>query len=147
MHATSKILEITIQSKEIHNEIAMLESKALIYKFLRVRLHPNMIKACMNHSCKVNGEISLRFYSNGYFLALFTCETDKDIAFEVGPWFHGREGIFMKPWHTGFNLEEESPSMALVWICMPNLSSNCGRRIFFAIGDSLGSYMGVAYKT
>ncbi|KAH9291319.1 hypothetical protein KI387_043490, partial [Taxus chinensis] len=65
----------------------------------------------------------------------------RELIFQGGPWFFGRAGLFMKPWHTMFKAEE-LPSVAPVWVRLFGLPAEYwNQHVFMEIGNSLGTYM------
>lgn len=56
---------------------------------------------------------------NDYFQVVFSCLSDKNKVFEGGPYFYNQVGLFIKPWHVGFNPTEELPSRVPVWVRLP----------------------------
>ena len=48
--------------------------------------------------------------ANSYFMVIFSNIADHNRAFEGGPYFYNQVGLFINPWHVGFNSAEEMPS-------------------------------------
>ena len=58
---------------------------------------------------------------NNYLFVIFSCMVDRNRAFEGGPYFFNQVGLFIKPWHMGFNLAKEIPSWVPIWVYLPRL--------------------------
>lgn len=68
--------------------------------------------------------------------------------FEGGPYFYNQIGLFIKPWHVGFNLTEELPSRVLVWIRLPWFPLEFWREdIFNLVAAQLGKPIGPSSQT
>ena len=85
---------------------------------------------------------------NNYFLVIFSCMVDRNRAFEGGPYFLNQVGLFIKPWHMGFNSAEETPSRVPMWIHLPRLPLEFWRDdILHSISLLLGKPVGAATQT
>ena len=74
--------------------------------------------------------------------------SDRNKVFEGGPYFYNQVGLFIKPWHVGFNPTEELPSRVPVWVRLPWLPLEFWREdIFNLIASQLGKPMGPSRQT
>jgi hypothetical protein len=86
--------------------------------------------------------------ANNYFLVIFSCMVDRNRAFEGGPYFFNQVGLFIKPWHTGFNSADEIPSQVPVWVRLPRLPLEYWKEdILHSISLLLGKPVGAATQT
>ena len=67
------------------------------------------------------GDMEIILAANNYFLVIFSCMEDRNREFEGGWYFFNKVGLFIKPWHMGFNLVEETPSWVPMWVRLPRL--------------------------
>ena len=59
------------------------------------------------------------------FMVTFTYMADFNRVFEGRPYFYNQVGLFVKPWHVGFNPSEELPNWILVWVWLPIFPIEC----------------------
>ncbi|XP_059070653.1 uncharacterized protein LOC131860283 [Cryptomeria japonica] len=86
--------------------------------------------------------------ANNYFLVVFPYMVDRNRVFEGGPYFFNQVGLFIKPWHVGFNSVEELPSRVPVWVRLPRLPLEFWRDdILHSISLLLGKPIGSARQT
>ena len=85
---------------------------------------------------------------NNYFLVNFSCMSDRNRVFEGGPYFYNSVGLFVKPWHPGFNSAEDLPSRVPVWIRLPRLPLEFWREdILRQIAAVLGKPTAIAHQS
>lgn len=60
--------------------------------------------------------MELMVATNNYFVVVFFNMANRNRVFEGGPYFYNHVGLFIKPWHMGFNIAEEFLSRVLVWV-------------------------------
>lgn len=65
--------------------------------------------------------------ANNYFMVTFNCMEDHNKVFEGGSYFYNQAGLFIKPWHVGFNPSEELPNRVPVWVRLPHFPMECCR--------------------
>lgn len=75
-----------------------------------------MLESWARRVWNLKGDMEIILVANNYFLVIFSSMSDKNRAFEGGPYFFNQFGLFIKPWHMGFNSAEEIPSRVLVWV-------------------------------
>ena len=86
--------------------------------------------------------------ANNYFMVSFSSMSDRNKVFEGGPYFFNQVGLFIKPWHIGFNFVEEIPSRVPVWVRLPWLPLEFWREdILHSISLLLGKPVGSATQT
>ena len=86
--------------------------------------------------------------TNSYFMVIFSNIVDHNSVFEGGPYFYNQVGLFIKPWHVGFNSAEEMPSRVPVWVRLPCLPLEFWREdILHKIASLLGKLAAVATQT
>ena len=133
---------VKLDMGNIQTGIEDLEKRGLICRFVGFRPSLPAFKVWAAKSWKTKGELQISIYPNGYFLVLFANNEDREKTFQGGPWFFGRAGLFMKPWHTKFKAEEEIPSVAPVWVRLFGLPIEFWNpSVFSSIGNSLGTFM------
>ena len=93
----------------------------------------------------LEGDMEILLAANNYFMVIFSSLSDRNKAFEGGPYFFNQVGLFIKPWNMGFNLAKEIPSQVLVLIHLPRLSLEFWREdIVHSISLLLGKLVGLA---
>ena len=86
--------------------------------------------------------------ASNYFMVIFSNMTNRNKVFEGGPYFFNRVGLFIKPWHIGFNFAKEIPSQVPVWVRLPQLPLEFWREdILHSISLLLGKPVGSATQT
>ena len=94
------------------------------------------------------GDMEILLVANNYFMVIFSSLSDRNKAFEGGPYFFNQVGLSIKPWHMGFNSAEEIPSQVPVWIHLPRLPLEFWREdILHSISLLLGKLVGSATQT
>ena len=85
---------------------------------------------------------------NSYFFVVFSCMFDHDHVFEGGPYFYNHVGLFVKPWHSGFNSAQDLPSTVPVWVRLPRLPLEfwC-EDILRQIATLLGKMIAIAHQS
>ncbi|KAH9326114.1 hypothetical protein KI387_006292, partial [Taxus chinensis] len=67
---------------------------------------------------------------------------NQDTIFQGEPWFFGRAGQFMKPWHPMFKPDERIPLVAPIWVRLFGLPAEYWHQnVFMAIDNILGTFM------
>jgi len=67
------------------------------------------------------GDMEILLVANNYFMVIFASLSDRYKAFEGDPYFFNQVGLFIKPWHMGYNWAEEIPSQAPMSIHLSRL--------------------------
>ncbi|XP_057828729.1 uncharacterized protein LOC131039916 [Cryptomeria japonica] len=85
---------------------------------------------------------------NNYFMVTFNCMEDRNRVFEGGPYFYNQVGLFITPWHAGFNPLEELPNRVPIWVRLPCLPVECCREdVLRMIAALLGKPVGSSSQT
>ncbi|XP_059073110.1 uncharacterized protein LOC131873945 [Cryptomeria japonica] len=106
------------------------------------------LEAWIRCSWQVDEDMDIMLARNNYFLVVFSCMSHHDRVFEEGPYFYNRVGLFVKPFHLGFNSVEDLPSSVLVWICLPRLYLEFWREdILHQIAALLGKPAAIAHES
>ena len=86
--------------------------------------------------------------ANNFFMVTFTCMADRNSVFEGGPYFYNQVGLFVKPWHAGFNPSEELPNRVPVWVRLPRFPIECCREdVLHMLASMLGKPVGPSTQT
>ena len=112
---------LVIQPEQISEDVEYWKNHALICKFLGLRLSLPVLDSWVRRVWNPEGNMEIVLAANNYFLVIFSCMSDRNRAFEGGPYFFNQVGLFIKPWHMGFNSAEEIPSRVPVWVQLPRL--------------------------
>lgn len=94
------------------------------------------------------GEMEIMLLANNYFMVTFNCMEDRNRVFEGVLYFYNQVGIFIKPWHAGFNPSEELPNRVPVWVRLPRLPVECCREdVLQMLTTLLGRPVGSSLQT
>ena len=86
--------------------------------------------------------------ANNFFMVTFICMADCNRVFEGGPYFYNQVGLFVKPWHAGFNPSEELPNQVPVWVRLPRFPIECCREdVLHMLASMLGKLVGPSTQT
>ncbi|XP_057862492.2 uncharacterized protein LOC131070841 [Cryptomeria japonica] len=86
--------------------------------------------------------------ANKFFMVTFICLADHNRVFEGGPYFYNQVGLFVKPWHAGFNPSEELPNQVPVWVRLPRFPIECCREdVLQMLAMKLGKPVGPSTQT
>ncbi|XP_057868067.2 uncharacterized protein LOC131075253 [Cryptomeria japonica] len=78
----------------------------------------------------------------------FSSISDRNRVFEGGPYFYNHVGLFIKPWHSGFNATKDLPTRVPVWVRLPWLLLEFWREdILLRIAALLGKPAAIAQNT
>ena len=136
---------LVIPPEQVSEDVEYWSNHALICKFLGLRLSLPVLDSWARRVWNPEGDMEILLAANKYFMVIFSCMSDRNKAFEGGPYFFNRVGLFVKPWHTGFNSAEEIPSRVPVWVRLPILTLEFWREdILHSISMLLGKLVGSA---
>ncbi|XP_059076363.1 uncharacterized protein LOC131875739 [Cryptomeria japonica] len=139
---------LIIQPEQVSEDVDYWCNHALICKFLGLRLSLPVLESWARRVWNPEGDMEIILAANNYFLVIFSNLMDRNRAFEGGPYFFNQVGLFIKPWHMGFNSAEEIPSRVPVWIRLPRLPLEFWREdILHSISLLLGKPVGSASQT
>ncbi|XP_057851710.2 uncharacterized protein LOC131061871 [Cryptomeria japonica] len=94
------------------------------------------------------GEMEIMMLENNYFMLTFNCMEVCNRVFEGGPYFYNQVGLFIKPWHAGFNPSEELPNKVVVWVHLPCVPMECYRGdVLRMLAALLGKPVGSSTQT
>ena len=92
--------------------------------------------------------MEIMLLANNYFMVPFNCIADKNRVFEGGPYFYNKVGLFIKPWHAGFNPIEELPNRVPVWVHFLRFSVECCREdVLHLLAPVLGNPVETSSQT
>ena len=78
-----------------------------------------MLESWAHQIWNLEGDMEILLAAKNYFMVIFSNMIDKNKVFEGGPYFFNQVGLFIKPWHIGFNSAEEILSRVPVWVQLP----------------------------
>ena len=105
---------LVIQLEQIFEDVEYWGKHALICKFLGLRLSLPVLESWTYWIWNPEGDMEILLAANNYFMVIFSNMIDRNKVFKGGPYFFNKVGLFIKPWHIGFNSAEEIPSQVLV---------------------------------
>jgi hypothetical protein len=139
---------LIIQPEQVSEDVEYWQNHALICKFLGLRLSLPVLNSWAHRVWNPEGDMEIILAANNYFLVIFSCMADRNRAFEGGPYFFNQVGLFIKPWHMGFNSADEIPSQVPVWVRLPRLPLEYWKEdILHSISLLLGKPVGAATQT
>ncbi|XP_059065981.1 uncharacterized protein LOC131857427 [Cryptomeria japonica] len=139
---------LVIQPEQVSKDVDYWCRHALICKFLGLRLSLPVLESWARRVWNPEGDLEILLAANNYFLVIFSSMSDRNRAFEGGPYFFNQVGLFIKPWHMGFNSAEEIPSRVPVWVRLPRLPLEFWQEdILHSISLLLGKPVGSASQT
>lgn len=139
---------LVVQSESIAEDIEYYCNHVLICKFLGMRVSLAFLDNWIRKTWNPEGDFDILMAANNFFMVDFSCASDRNRAFEGGPYFYNQVGLFIKPWHAGFNSAKELPSRVPVWVRLPRLPLECWRSdILQSIALLLGRPIGPSQQT
>ncbi|XP_057836070.2 uncharacterized protein LOC131046358 [Cryptomeria japonica] len=139
---------LVISPESVHEDIAYWSQHVLICKFLGIRIPLSALESWIRRTWHVEGDFDLLVAANGYFMVDFSSISDRNRVFEGGPYFYNHVGLFIKPWHSGFNATEDLPTRVPVWVRLPWLPLEFWREdILLRIAALLGKPAAIAHNT
>lgn len=116
---------------------------SLYCKFLGLKISLQFLDMWAQKTWMLEGEMEIHLLENNYFMVTFDCLDDQNRVFEGGPYFYNQVGLFIKPWHVGFNLVEELLNQVPVWVPLPRLLVECWREdVLYLLASKLGKPVG-----
>ncbi|XP_059076623.1 uncharacterized protein LOC131875916 [Cryptomeria japonica] len=139
---------LVISPESVQEDIAYWSQHVLICKFLGIRIPLSALESWIRRTWHVEGDFDLLVAANGYFMVDFSSISDRNRVFEGGPYFYNHVGLFIKPWHSGFNATEDIPTRVPVWVRLPWLPLEFWREdILLRIAALLGKPVAIAQNT
>ena len=94
----------------IAKDIEYYSKHSLYCKFLGPGVSLQFLETWAWRIWEPEGEMEVMLFKNKFFMVTFICLADRNRVFEGEPYFHKQVGLFIKPWHAGFNPSEELPN-------------------------------------
>lgn len=139
---------LVLSPELVQEDFSYWTQHVLICKFLSIRVSLSALESWMRSTWQVEGDFDILVAGNGFFLVDFSCISDRNRVFEGGPYFFNQVGLFIKPWHGGFNAAEDLPSRVPVWVRLPWLPLEFWREdILQQIAALLGKSVAIAQNT
>lgn len=96
----------------------------------------------------LEGEMEVMLLANNFSMVTFNCMADHNRVFEGGPYFYNQVGLFVKPWHAGFNSSEELPNQVSVWVQLPRFPIEyCREDVLHMIALMIKNLVGPSTQT
>lgn len=119
--------KLVIPFEMIAEDVEYYSKHSLYCKFLGLRVSLQFLENWAQKVWEPEGEMEVTLLANNFFMVTFLCMADRNRVFEGGPYFYNQVGLFVKPWHTGFNPSEELPNRVPVWVRLPRFPIECCR--------------------
>ncbi|XP_059076969.1 uncharacterized protein LOC131876167 [Cryptomeria japonica] len=140
--------KFVVPPEMITDDIDYYSNHSLYCKFLGMRVSLQFLELWAQRTWEPVGEMEIMLLANNYFMVTFNCIADRNKVFEGGPYFHNNVGLFIKPWHAGFNPAEELPNRIPVWVRLPRLPVDCCREdVLLLLALLLGKPVGTSSQT
>ncbi|XP_059068347.1 uncharacterized protein LOC131858890 [Cryptomeria japonica] len=140
--------KVVVPVEMIADDVEYYSHHSLYCKFLGMRVSLQFLEVWAQRTWEPEGEMEIMLLANSYFMVTFYCTADRNRVFEGGPYFHNKVGLFIKPWHAGFNPAEELPNCVPVWVRLPRLSIECCREdVLHLLASVLGKPVGISSQT
>ena len=140
--------KLVIPVAMIAEDVEYFSNHSLYCKFLGLRVSLQFLEAWARRTWELEGEMEIMLLANNYFMVTFNCTADRNRVFEGGPYFYNKVGLFVKPWHVGFNPAEELPNRVPVWVRLPRLPVECCREdVLHLLASVIGNPIGTASQT
>ncbi|XP_057834982.2 uncharacterized protein LOC131045412 [Cryptomeria japonica] len=132
----------------IAEDVEYYSKHSLYCKFLGLRVSLQFLENWAQKVWEPEGEMEVTLLANNFFMVTFLCMADRNRVFEGGPYFYNQVGLFVKPWHVGFNPSEELPNRVLVWVRLPRFPIECCREdVLHMLASMLGKPVGPSSQT
>ncbi|XP_057817558.2 uncharacterized protein LOC131030678 [Cryptomeria japonica] len=119
--------KLVIPFEMIAEDVEYYSKHSLYCKFLGLRVSLQFLENWAQKVWEPEGEMEVTLLVNNFFMVTFLCMADRNRVFESGPYFYNQVGLFVKPWHAGFNPSEELPNRVPVWVRLPKFPIECCR--------------------
>ncbi|XP_059066210.1 uncharacterized protein LOC131857552 [Cryptomeria japonica] len=140
--------KFVVPPKMIADDIDYYSNHSLYCNFLGMRVSLQFLELWAQRTWEPVGEMEIMLLANNYFMVTFNCIADRNKVFEGGPYFHNKVGLFIKPWHAGFNPAEELPNHVPVWVRLPRLPVECCQEdVLLLLALLLGKPVGTLSQT
>ena len=140
--------KLIVSAEMIADDVEYYSHHSLYCKFLGMRVSLQFLEVWARRTWDPEGEMEIMLLANSYFMVTFNCIADRNRVFEGGPYFHNKTGLFIKPWHAGFNPAEELPNRVPVWVRLPRFLIECCREdVLHLLASVLGKPIGTSSQT
>ena len=89
-------LILVIQPEQVSEDVEYWNNHALICKFLGLRLSLPVLDSWARRVWNPEGDMEILVAANNYFMVIFSSISDRNRAFEGGPYFFNQVGLFIK---------------------------------------------------
>ncbi|XP_059066214.1 uncharacterized protein LOC131857556 [Cryptomeria japonica] len=132
----------------IAEDVEYYSKHSLYCKFLGLRVSLQFLENWAQKVWEPEGEMEVTLLANNFFMVTFLCMANRNRVFEGGPYFYNQVGLFVKPWHAGFNPSEELPNRVPVWVRLPRFPIECCREdVLHMLASMLGKLVGPSSQT
>jgi hypothetical protein len=140
--------KLVIPFEMIAEDVEYYSKHSLYCKFLGLRVSLQFLENWARKVWEPEGEMEVTLLANNFFMVTFNCMADRNRVFEGGPYFYNQVGLFVKPWHAGFNPSEELPNRVPVWVRLPRFPIECCREdVLHMLASMLGKPVGPSTQT
>ena len=118
--------------------------RGFIGQFTSLCPSPKEIEGWVQRNWKplISDGICNNLVGKGYYVFLFENSEDRDLIFRNEPHFMGPQGLYLNKWTLDFDLNQDVPSVVLVWVRLSHLPLHCwNSQSLEAIGNTLGKYI------
>ncbi|GLJ22643.1 hypothetical protein SUGI_0426410 [Cryptomeria japonica] len=137
--STEDIQEIDL-SDCIEDEKEIFDRHAIIAKILGPKLPRRDIQTWVLENWGSN--VRVKFLPKGFFVAVFSCEEDRNHTITLKNWFGKEHPLYIQPWVSNFDPTENATYDKPMWICLYNLSIEYwSEGCLEMIGRSLGTLL------
>ncbi|KAJ9169078.1 hypothetical protein P3X46_020546 [Hevea brasiliensis] len=141
-----QILEIAIFDN-LQDELAKQWKRAMVVRLLGCRIGYKALCNRLNALWNPTGA-KIWELGNDYFLIKFTNETDFHRALLDGPWLMQGSYLLVQPWHLGFDIQDISFCIAMIWMRFPGLPIHpYQKQVLSVIGSVSGHVVKIDYNT
>lgn len=117
--------KLVILMEMLADDIEYYSKHSFYCKFMGLIVSLQFLESWAQRTWLLEGEMEIRLLANNYFMVSFDCMADQNRIFEGGPYFYNQVGLFMKPWHAGFNPTEELLNRVPVWVWLSWFPVEC----------------------
>jgi hypothetical protein len=107
--------------------VVVLAQKGLVGHFMGLWPSTKTTYDWIQRNWRPNLEHGVTCYpvGRGFFVFEFISEEDRDLIFRNGPYFMGKQGLYLNKWTPDFDPLVDLPKEVSVWIRLPNLPMHC----------------------